>query len=104
MLENVVKFRVYWQPRQRGQAGYLLQASIEENARDDDDASLPHHRHRHHHRHHRHHDCDIDYDVIVSVDSYVVHWRARGQQTWDTRTILVPPVDRPTTEKVNKIS
>ena len=37
----------------------------------------------------------------VSVDSYVVHWRARGQMTWDTRTILVPPVDRPTTEKVN---
>jgi len=35
-----------------------------------------------------------------SVDSYVVHWRARGQQTWDTRTILVPPVDRPTTEKM----
>ena len=38
---------------------------------------------------------------IPSVDSYVVHWRARGQQTWETRTILVPPVDRPTTEKVN---
>ena len=38
---------------------------------------------------------------IASVDSYVVHWRARGQQTWETRTILVPPVDRPTTEKVN---
>ena len=37
---------------------------------------------------------------IPSVDSYVVHWRARGQQTWETRTILVPPVDRPTTEKV----
>merc|ERR1719385_398345 len=35
-----------------------------------------------------------------SVDSYVVHWRARGQQTWETRTILVPPVDRPTTEKM----
>ena len=38
---------------------------------------------------------------IPSVDSYVVHWRARGRQTWETRTILVPPVDRPTTEKVN---
>ena len=38
---------------------------------------------------------------IPSVDSYVVHWRARGQQTWETRTILVPPVDRPTTEKVS---
>ena len=37
---------------------------------------------------------------IPSVDSYVVHWRARGRQTWETRTILVPPVDRPTTEKV----
>ena len=31
----------------------------------------------------------------------IVHWRARGQQTWETRTILVPPVDRPTTEKVS---
>ena len=38
--------------------------------------------------------------ISSSVDSYVVHWRARGQQTWETRTILVPPVDRPTTEKV----
>ena len=38
--------------------------------------------------------------MSFSVDSYVVHWRARGQQTWETRSILVPPVDRPTTEKV----
>ena len=42
--------------------------------------------------------------MSFSVDSYVVHWRARGQQTWETRSILVPPVDRPTTEKVTMMT
>lgn len=35
-----------------------------------------------------------------SVDSYVLHYRARGQQAWHTRTVLVPPVDKPSTEKM----
>jgi hypothetical protein len=32
----------------------------------------------------------------------VLHYRARGQQAWDTRTVLVPPVDRAPTEKVRQ--
>jgi len=35
-----------------------------------------------------------------SVDSYVLHYRARGQSSWETRTVLVPPVDNPSTEKM----
>ena len=38
--------------------------------------------------------------TMCSVDSYVLHYRARGQSTWETRTVLVPPVDNPSTEKV----
>ena len=40
---------------------------------------------------------------MSSVDSYVLHYRARGQQAWHTRTVLVPPVDKPSTEKVRRI-
>jgi len=35
-----------------------------------------------------------------SVDSYVLHYKARSQDFWDTRTVVVPPVDRPSIEKM----